>query len=65
MTYRIDIYAAPRRLTGVRLVDAPDGPHALAAARDDLARTGGYYAEVFQADGTGGDFLYYALVAAR
>lgn len=65
MTYRIDVYAAPRRLTDVHVVDAPDGRHAVEAARADLAASGGDHAEVFQGDGTGGDFLYYAFVAAR
>ncbi|MFG1847746.1 hypothetical protein [Micromonospora carbonacea] len=63
MTYRIDLYEVPHRLTGVHLVDVPDGRHAVEAARADLAAAGGDHAEVFCGDGTG-DFLYYAFVAA-
>lgn len=58
VSYRIDIYAGPHRLTDVHLVDAPDGFHAVEVARIDLAAVGGDYAEVFQGDGAGGCWFY-------
>ncbi len=64
MTYTVELFAAPDRLTAVHLVDAPDGVHALAAARVDLAELGADHADVFQGDGTG-DRTFYTTVHAE
>lgn len=64
MTYEIDLYAVPRRLTAVHLVDAPNGLTAAEVARDDLATSGADFAEVFQGDGTGENWFYATVPAA-
>jgi len=64
VTYELDLYAAPRRLVAVHLVDAPNGVTAAEVAGDDLAASGADFAEVYAPDGTGSNWFYATVQAA-
>jgi hypothetical protein len=64
VTFTVELYAAPDRLCGCHLVDAPDGATAVRAAADDVAANGCDFAELFVPDGAGGTH-YYTTVEAR
>jgi hypothetical protein len=64
VTYLVETFARPHRLTGAHLVDVPDGATAVHVAEVDLAAAGSDFAELYAADGAGGT-NYYTTVEAR